>query len=214
MLALALLAALAASPARAQVPPQCKTNHTLSYDISFVGPLKHVQAGPVTFGYHRFGPLAPGVTAANAKLPPLVMLSGIGTYMYIHPIPLLQKWAADREVIIFDHMRAGASANDSSAASEQLTVPLMAKSSAAFIRALNLPRKPDLYGWSLGGAVAVAMAAKHGDAFRHAVIVNGWAGGPRSYVMPARSLESFLSIRDNVSQVLCCVLRVVFCVWC
>lgn len=199
--AVLLLLCAAARPAVAQVPKHCK-NATLSYDISFVGPMKRVQVGPVNYGYHRFGPLRPGVTAANAKLPPLVMMSGIGTYMYIHPIPLLQANAADREVIIFDHMRVGASANDSSASSAPLTIPLMAKSSTDFIAALKLPRKPDLYGWSLGGAVVAAMAALHSAAFRHGVIVNGWAGGDRSYVMPERSLKDFLAIRNNVTNYL------------
>jgi hypothetical protein len=42
---LVLLLVLVAGPgARAQVPLQCK-NGTLSYDISFVGPLQRLQAG-------------------------------------------------------------------------------------------------------------------------------------------------------------------------
>jgi pimeloyl-ACP methyl ester carboxylesterase len=216
--------------------------------------------GPVTFGYHRFGPLRPGITAANAALPPLVMLSGLGAYMYIHPIPLLQTNAADREVVIFDHQRLGASANDSSTGAVPLTVPLMAKSSADFIAALKvgsleegggsgrlaarwarprrrraslvrgggaaaaprastdfdtrrprpgphrppppqLPRKPDLYGWSLGGAVVAAMAALHSNAFRFGVIVNGWAGGRHSFVMPPPELKALRAARSNLTQV-------------
>lgn len=98
-------------------------------------------------------------------------------------------------------MRVGASSDDSSKRDVPLTIPLMAESTAGFIKALNLPQKPDLYGWSLGGAVVVAMAALHGGAFRHGVVVNGWAGGGRSFVMPERSLDAFLSVRNNVTAV-------------
>jgi len=241
-------------------------------------------------------------------LPPLIMLSGIGTYMYIHPIPvsarctapvvgfgiisrpvlisrqaggchlhswllvavlsaslnpvsspsanqppqILQRSAADREVIIFDHMRVGASANDTTSRTAPLTIPLMAKSTADLIKALRvrwaralcalwsqfgcissanipkiatrsyarpnpptnppthqpnptpdtqLPTKPDLYGWSLGGAVVTAMAALQGGSFRHGVIINGWSGGDRSFVMPEITLDSFLAVRNNITKV-------------
>lgn len=43
-LADALLALLCAAAARAQVPAHCK-NGTLSYDISFIGPLKKIKVG-------------------------------------------------------------------------------------------------------------------------------------------------------------------------
>ena len=45
---LVLLAVLlCAAPARAQVPEHCK-NGTLSYDISFIGPLKQLKVGEST----------------------------------------------------------------------------------------------------------------------------------------------------------------------
>lgn len=45
------------------------------------------------------------------------------------------------------------------------------------------------------------MAAQHGRSFRHGVIVNGWAGGDRSFVMPERGMEDLLAARNNVTAV-------------
>lgn len=45
-------------------------------------------------------------------------------------------------MIIFDHMRTGASANDSSKAATPLTIPLMARSSADLIKALRVRGAP------------------------------------------------------------------------
>jgi hypothetical protein len=54
------------------------------------------------------------------------------------PTQILQRSADDREVIIFDHMRMGASANDTGRGNAPLTIPLMAKSTADLIRALKV----------------------------------------------------------------------------
>lgn len=185
---------LAVGPVRAQVPKHCR-NSTLSYDISFIGPLKQIKVGTVTYGYHRFGPLD---KTAKSNLHPLIFLSGFGMYMYIHPIPVLQRSASDREVILVDHMRVGAS-NDSSRA--PLTIPGMAASTAAFIKALKI-EVPDMYGWSLGGAVLTAMAALHGSSFRYGVIINGYPGGAASWVMPNQTVDAFLAVKGDVNKYL------------
>lgn len=71
------------------------------------------------------------------------------------PAQVVQGLSASREVVIFDNPRAGLS-NDSSTA--PLSIEGMAASTMELLRALELER-PDVLGFSLGGMVALAMAA-------------------------------------------------------
>lgn len=70
---------------------------------------------------------------------------------------MLQGLAAAREVVIFDNPRAGLS-NDSSTA--PLSIEGMAASTMELLRALEL-EQPDVQGFSLGGMVALALAAEY-----------------------------------------------------
>lgn len=91
----------------------------------------------------------PGLTIAAALAPPRCPM-----------VPqALQDLAASRELIIFDNQRAGLS-NDS--ATGPLSVEGMAGSTMALVRALQLDR-PDVLGFSLGGMVALALAAEYSD---------------------------------------------------
>ena len=80
--------------------PQC-ANATLQYDISFTGKQLSLKAGTVTWAYRRFGPTNPKLP----KQPPLVLIPGLGFSMYIWPVPMLQRMALDREVVMLDNMR-------------------------------------------------------------------------------------------------------------
>ena len=71
----------------------------------------------------------------------------------------LQALAAGREVVVFDNARAGLS-NDS--ATGPLSVEGMAASTMQLLRALQLGR-PDVLGFSLGGMVALQMAASYSN---------------------------------------------------
>lgn len=58
--------------------------------------------GGVDWSYHRFG-------NASAGRPPLLLIHGLGGTSYDWPLPVLQEWAAGRELVAFDNPRAGAS---------------------------------------------------------------------------------------------------------
>jgi hypothetical protein len=60
--------------------------------------------------------------------------------------------------------------------------------------------------------VVTAMAALHGSSFRYGVIINGFAGGRGSYMMPGQSVEPFLAVKGDVNKVRVWGLRV--CVVC
>ncbi|PRW51180.1 aminoacrylate hydrolase [Chlorella sorokiniana] len=156
--------------AASQLPPQCQLDdgsyppHT---NLTFLGPARAIQAGGIDWSYHRFG-------NASAGQPPLVMIHGLGGTQYDWPMRVLQGLAAGREVVIFDNPRAGLS-NDSSTA--PLSIEGMAESTMQLLRALEL-EQPDVLGFSMGGMVALALAAEYSVELGAVVAVGGSAGGP------------------------------------
>lgn len=56
---------------------------------------------------------------------------------------------------------------------------------------LDLAKEPNLLGVSMGGFVAVAVAAQYGDAFNSFIVVAGSAGGPHSE-MPTPAVQNEL----------------------
>ncbi|KAF8055600.1 hypothetical protein HT031_006719 [Scenedesmus sp. PABB004] len=187
--------------------PQC-VNTTLSYDVSFVGKLRFVQVGTVRFAYHRFGPLRPGGAAAEAgsrvfsratKPPsPVMFISGWGLTMYMWPIPLLQRLAESREVVIFDNMRTGLS-NDSSTA--PLSIEAMASATVGLIAALNLTT-PDIWSWSLGGFVAYGLLAAYEDKIGNVIVAASSPGGPDALLPPRVVTDDIAAARQNYTALL------------
>lgn len=157
------------SAAASQLPPQCQLadgGYPPISNVTFLGPSLAVQAGGIEWSYHRFG-------NASAGKPPLVMIHGLGGTQYDWPMSVLQGLAAAREVVIFDNPRAGLS-NDSSTA--PLSIEGMAASTMELLRALEL-EQPDVQGFSLGGMVALALAAEYSAELGAVVSVGGSAGG-------------------------------------
>ncbi|EFN56507.1 hypothetical protein CHLNCDRAFT_59646 [Chlorella variabilis] len=181
LIALWLWLACVVTAAGAGPPPQCDAEQPL-INVTFLGPAQAVDAGGISFSYHRFG-------NASAGRPPLILIHGLGGTQFDWPLTVLQYLSGSREVIIFDNQRAGLS-NDSSNAT--LTIAGMAASTAALIRALELLRKPDVLGFSMGGMIAQALAGNHSDAVGAVVSVSGSSGGANA-PQPAAGLEGVLS---------------------
>eukprot|EP00882_Tetradesmus_deserticola_P006490 GHRQ01006829.1.p1 GENE.GHRQ01006829.1~~GHRQ01006829.1.p1 ORF type:complete len:478 (+),score=153.76 GHRQ01006829.1:196-1434(+) len=180
--------------------PQCLDN-TLTYDVSFVGQTQFVQVGNVRYAYHRFGPLKPELQQpqANGKPPaPVVFISGWGLTMYMWPIPLLQRLADSREVVIFDNMRTGLSTDNSST---PLSIPLMANSTAALITKLGL-NKPNIWSWSVGAFVGYGLLALHPDKVGTVIIAAGSPGGPDALLPPTPITQGIARFEQNYTALL------------
>lgn len=190
--------------------PQCIST-TLSYDVSFVGPLQRVDVGSVRYAYHRFGPLGPKkaaqIVAEKSPSPranpnpyaPVVFIPGFGSSMYMWPVPLLTAVAEEREVIIFDSMRTGLSVD--SDPRDPLTIPLMANSTMAMVTKLGL-KTPDVWAWGLGGSVAYALLAYHHGKVGNAIIAAATPGGPSAIVPPPEVLAQLQRVRNNYTALL------------
>lgn len=135
---------------------------------SLVGPLKRVTVGKVDFAYYRFG-----------KGRPLVLVMGITGTMTQWDPKLLARLARKHEIVIFDNPGIGLTRYPADA---PLTIPVMASATVGLIGRLGLG-KPDILGWSMGGEIALAIAALHGDRVRKVIAAAGHAGS-RHLVQP------------------------------
>lgn len=77
----------------------------------------------------------------------------------------------------------------------------MANSTVGLIAALRL-RKPDVWGWSLGGSVAYAMLASQPDAIGSAIIASASPGGPASFVAPPAAITALVRAGAGMSALL------------
>jgi pimeloyl-ACP methyl ester carboxylesterase len=126
-------------------------------------PARTIDVGGVAFAYRELGP--------NSSVPVIFLH---------HLMAVLDDWdprviddiAAQRRVIAFDNRGVGASGG-----SVLHTIEEMGRGAIAFIRALGL-KKVDLFGFSLGGAVAQMVALQAPDLLRRIILAGtGFRGG-------------------------------------
>ncbi len=128
--------------------------------------LRHVQgANGVSYAYRRFGQVGEGV--------PLVFLQHFRGDIDNWDPALINPIATRRDVILFDNVGIGSTSGRAPS-----TVGEMARDAIAFFAALGLGRV-DLFGFSLGGFVAQAVALGGNAAVRRLVLAGtGPQGAP------------------------------------
>ena len=128
--------------------------------------LQHVQgANGVSYAYRRLGRVNQGV--------PLIFLQHFRGDTDNWDPALVDAIAAERDVILFDNVGIGASSGHAPS-----TVEEMAEGAIAFVEALGLGQV-DLFGFSLGGFVAQAVALSRPDVARRLVLAGtGPQGAP------------------------------------
>ncbi|MGD1013240.1 MAG: alpha/beta hydrolase [Acidimicrobiales bacterium] len=104
-------------------------------------------------GYREFG-----------SGPPLVMIMGYGGTMETWDPRFIDALAQHHRVIVFDNAGIGATQ-----AVANLSIDAMANQTSALIDALGLKR-PDVFGWSMGGMIAQALAVEHPTQVRRLVL--------------------------------------------
>lgn len=167
-------AATAARPVPALVP-----GTQLTGAGTFLGPVRTVPVDGVTLGYRRFG-----------SGPDLLMVTGDTAPMSLWMPYLLEPLSRSFRVTIFDNRGMGYSTDD---LSRPLSVPLMARDTAGLMQALGL-RDTTVVGWSMGGEIAVTMAAlRLGSARLGRIVTSGGDAGSRHTVPPPGDLIARLA---------------------
>jgi pimeloyl-ACP methyl ester carboxylesterase len=132
--------------------------HTLE-----TAPTQFIETGAIRFAYRRFG--------AAGGIPLLFLQHFTGTMDSWDPA-MVDGFARERSVVLFDNRGV----SRSSGATPD-NVSAMADDARTFIAALGLERV-DLLGFSLGGFVAQALAAKHPELVRRVILAGtGPEGG-------------------------------------
>jgi pimeloyl-ACP methyl ester carboxylesterase len=125
-------------------------------------PTKFVEAAGIRFAYRRFG--------VKIDIPLLFFMHFTGTMDHWDPA-LIDGFAQDREVILFDNAGISASSGEVPTSIEE-----MAQHAAAFTDALGI-KKLDALGFSMGGFIAQQFTIDRPDLVRKLVLVGT---GPRS----------------------------------
>lgn len=123
---------------------------------------RFVDAAGVRIAYRRFG--------ATGDVPLVFLNRFRGTMDHWDPA-LLEVIAAERPIIVFDSAGVGSSGGEVAP-----DIAGAARVAAAFIDALGLARI-DVLGWSMGGAVAQALALDRPDLVRRLVLAGTGPGG-------------------------------------
>ena len=146
--------------------------------------LQHVQgANGVTYAYRRLGQVGQGL--------PLVFLQHFRGDIDNWDPALIDAIAAERDVILFDNVGIGASTGNAPS-----SVAEMAQGAIAFIEALALTRV-DLFGFSLGGFVAQAIALSRPAIARRLILAGTGPQGAPGMGAWAQDVADRLVLREQ-----------------
>jgi pimeloyl-ACP methyl ester carboxylesterase len=141
-------------------------------------PTKTLDAAGVRLGYRAFG-----------KGRPIVFVQGLGGSIDGWDPRFLDAVAKQgRRVVVFDNEGVGRSRMRKG----ELTVRRMADDAAALIRKLKL-RRPDVFGWSMGGMIAQSLAVRHPRRVRRLVLAATAPGDGKAVGPTPEGLEALTS---------------------
>ncbi|HEY5154378.1 MAG TPA: alpha/beta hydrolase [Acidimicrobiales bacterium] len=154
-------------------------------DLAFLGPARRLAVNGIDVAYRQFG-----------QGPPLVLIVGQDSTMSYWGPDLLRALAQHDQVTIFDNRGVGLS---SDRPDEALTIETMSDDTAALIEALGLDH-PEVFGWSTGGEIALALAVRHPGQVGRLAVSGATSGGPDT-VPATPELEAALRSTDPADEV-------------
>ncbi len=174
---------VAATTGAAEAPAASETNGPWSDGMSATAPNRFVETGGTRFAYRAFG-RKPGV--------PLVFLAPLGRTMDFWDATLIDAFARDHLVLLFDNAGVGLSSGDA-----PKTVAETAKGAEAFIDGLKelhftdsdwADGRIDLLGYGLGGFVAQQFAIERPDLVERVVLAGTGPQGGDGFASPSTDL--------------------------
>lgn len=144
---------------------------------AFEGPVRQLAVNGITIGYRQFG-----------SGPDLLLITGQTGTMSTWVPGLLEALARDFRVTIFDNRGVGYSTDDPAA---PLTIKLMARDTAALIRALRI-EPANIVGWSMGGEIGLTLAVDSPRLVRTLVTTGATAGGPKT-ILPSPEIVALIA---------------------
>jgi len=148
----------------------------LAGEAALLGPVFTVPTAGITMSFRQFG-----------SGPELVLVPGQAAPMSLWPLSTLRDLASRYHVTIYDNRSLGRTTDD---LSEPLTMDRMADDLVALTGALGQDR-PDVFGWSTGGEIALVALVRHPGSFGRVVISGAMPGGPSSVPGLAANIATF-----------------------
>lgn len=143
-----------------------------------LGPVKHVKADGLKFGYRIGG-----------SGPPLIMVMGRSGTMAEWDPQLITQLIRNHRVVIFDNRGMGTTSDGYSA--RKVTVRLMATDTLALATALHIKRF-DILGWSMGGEISQRVTVDAPKRVLKVVLCATSAGGPTEQ-LPSKTVQKIMS---------------------
>jgi len=143
-----------------------------------LGPVKHVKADGLKFGYRIGG-----------SGPPLIMVMGRSGTMAEWDPQLIKQLIRNHRVLIFDNRGMGTTSDGFSP--QKVTIRLMAKDTLALASALHIQRF-DIMGWSMGGEISQRVTVDAPSRVLKVVLCATSAGGP-SEQAPSKIVQKIMS---------------------
>ncbi len=151
-----------------------------------------VVSAPVRIAHTRLGVVGYRVVGTG---PPLVLITGYTATMNSWDPRFVGALAGHYRLVIFDNAGVGRT----QALPAPLTVDAMANQTSALIGALGLVR-PDVLGWSMGGAIAQALAVLHPAQVRRLVLCATFPGTGKMVPPSQAAVQALTS--GNVQEVM------------
>lgn len=143
-----------------------------------LGPVKHVEADGLRFGYRSGG-----------RGTPLIMVMGRSGTMAEWDPQLIRQLIRNHRVVIFDNRGMGTTSAGFSPS--KVTIPLMAKDTLAVASALHIQRF-DIMGWSMGGEITQQVTVDAPTRVLRVVLCATGAGGPTEQ-LPSPTVQKIMS---------------------
>jgi pimeloyl-ACP methyl ester carboxylesterase len=153
---------------------------------------RSVVSAPVRVARTRLGRVGYRVVGSG---PPLIMIMGYGWTMDDWDPRLIHALAQHHRVVMFDNSGVGRTQQVPAPS----TIDAMANQASALITTLGL-RRPDVLGWSMGGAIAQALAVLHPAQVRRLVLAATFPGSGQDVAPPVADQASASDFPANQAQ--------------
>ncbi len=164
-----------------QITPDITTTNSLNVqNISS----KKVHVDDIDIAYKTFG-----------KGDPIILINGYSFAMDSWDPVLLRKLAANHTVIIFDNRGVG---NTTSGDEKVYSIGLFANDTAGLLEALKIS-KADVFGWSMGGAIAQELAINYPDKVGKLIVYASFCG-PVASVRPSQEVLNALTNETGTAE--------------
>lgn len=127
--------------------------------------------------------------------PPLILVMGYAGTMDMWDERMLQEFARDYRVVVFDNRGMGRS----TASEKEETIGLFANDTADFMTAIGI-EKAHVLGWSMGADVALALAHLHPEQVDKLVLYAGDPGGNESVPMNPTVEQTLLNTSGTEAE--------------